>query len=253
MVDADAAEAMTAKGNFFEGVLAPDFEPAALEILRGRKGWGERVRILAVGPLAPSAPAVPPHGAAGAPSPSSGRAQSAAPPASGAVRSPGDGGASAETEVASQRLGYRSVRGGLLVQAVDSALAREGQWRVATKRAPTPDEVQALRFADVVCKHTKSNAIVFATRDEVVGVGAGQMSRVDSVHMAARKAGDRAKGAVMASDAFFPFPDGVEEAARSGITAVLQPGGSVKDADVVAAADRLGLAMVFTGLRHFLH
>jgi phosphoribosylaminoimidazolecarboxamide formyltransferase/IMP cyclohydrolase len=104
-----------------------------------------------------------------------------------------------------------------------------------------------------VAKHVKSNAIVFTTANEVVGVGAGQMSRVDSVHLAARKAGARARGAVVGSDAFFPFPDGVEAAAAAGCTAVVQPGGSMRDQEVIAAADRLGLAMCFTGVRHFRH
>jgi phosphoribosylaminoimidazolecarboxamide formyltransferase/IMP cyclohydrolase len=110
-----------------------------------------------------------------------------------------------------------------------------------------------MRFAWKVCKHVKSNAIVFARDGATLGVGAGQMSRVDSVRLAVTKAQSPLQGSVVASDAFFPFPDGVEEAAKAGATAVIQPGGSVRDTDVIAAADRLGLAMVFTGMRHFLH
>ena len=110
-----------------------------------------------------------------------------------------------------------------------------------------------MRFAWKVAKHVKSNAIVFAKDGVTVGVGAGQMSRVDSVKIAVMKAQSPLAGTVVASDAFFPFPDGVEEAAKAGATAVIQPGGSVRDPDVIAAADRLGLAMVFTGMRHFLH
>ena len=110
-----------------------------------------------------------------------------------------------------------------------------------------------LQFAWKVCKHVKSNAIVFAKDGATLGVGAGQMSRVDSVKIAIAKAQTSLHGTVVASDAFFPFPDGVEEAAKAGATAVIQPGGSVKDSDVIATADRLGLAMVFTGMRHFLH
>jgi phosphoribosylaminoimidazolecarboxamide formyltransferase/IMP cyclohydrolase len=110
-----------------------------------------------------------------------------------------------------------------------------------------------MRFAWKVCKHVKSNAIVFAREGATLGVGAGQMSRVDSVKLAVMKAQSPLLGTVVASDAFFPFPDGVEEAAKAGATAVIQPGGSVRDTDVIAAADRLGLAMVFTGMRHFLH
>ena len=113
--------------------------------------------------------------------------------------------------------------------------------------------MQTLRFAWKVCKHVKSNAIVFAKDGATLGVGAGQMSRVDSVKIAVMKAQSSLAGSVVASDAFFPFPDGVEEAAKAGAVAVIQPGGSVRDNDVIAAADRLGMAMVFTGIRHFLH
>jgi phosphoribosylaminoimidazolecarboxamide formyltransferase/IMP cyclohydrolase len=113
--------------------------------------------------------------------------------------------------------------------------------------------MHTMRFAWKVCKHVKSNAIVFARDGATLGVGAGQMSRVDSVKLAVMKAQSPLQGSVVASDAFFPFPDGVEEAAKAGTTAVIQPGGSVRDNDVIAAADRLGLAMVFTGMRHFLH
>jgi phosphoribosylaminoimidazolecarboxamide formyltransferase/IMP cyclohydrolase len=124
---------------------------------------------------------------------------------------------------------------------------------VASKRAPTPEELQSLEFAWRVCKHVKSNAIVLASGRVTVGVGAGQMSRVISVQIACEKAGERARGSVLASDAFFPFPDGVEAAGRAGVTAIAQPGGSVRDAEVVAAADGFGMAMVLTGVRHFRH
>ncbi len=154
---------------------------------------------------------------------------------------------------ATQPWGLRSVHGGLLVQTLDDIREDPTTWQVVTQRAPAEAERQALVFAWKVAKHVKSNAIVFTTANEVVGVGAGQMSRVDSVHLAARKAGARARGAVVGSDAFFPFPDGVEVAAAAGCTAVVQPGGSMRDADVIAAADRLGLAMCFTGVRHFRH
>jgi phosphoribosylaminoimidazolecarboxamide formyltransferase/IMP cyclohydrolase len=110
-----------------------------------------------------------------------------------------------------------------------------------------------LHFTWLVCKHVKSNAIVLGEGGRVVGVGAGQMSRVDSVHMAVRKAGERSKGSVLASDAFFPFRDNVDEAARAGVTAVIQPGGSVRDTDSIQACDEHGMAMVFTGIRHFRH
>ena len=124
---------------------------------------------------------------------------------------------------------------------------------MVTKREPTPAELVDLHFAWKVCKHVKSNAIVFAKDRATIGVGAGQMSRVDSVKIAVAKAQGSLQGTAVASDAFFPFPDGVEEAAKAGATAVIQPGGSVKDSEVIAVADRLGVAMVFTNMRHFLH
>ncbi len=152
----------------------------------------------------------------------------------------------------------RSVSGGLLVQERDVSKFDYQKLRTVTKRAPTVEEMEALLFAWVVAKHAKSNAIVYARTGQLVGVGAGQMSRVDSVKLGAQKArelrhGEWLAGSVVASDAFFPFPDGVEEAARAGATAVIQPGGSVRDNEVIEAADRLGLAMVLTGIRHFRH
>jgi len=151
-------------------------------------------------------------------------------------------------------LASKRVGGGLVVQDRDATAAGEvSRGRVATKRAPTGEELRSLEFAWRVCKHVKSNAIVLATAEVTVGIGAGQMSRVVSVQIACEKAGEKARGSVLASDAYFPFPDGVEVAARAGVTAVAQPGGSVKDPEVIATADRLGLAMVMTGVRHFRH
>jgi phosphoribosylaminoimidazolecarboxamide formyltransferase/IMP cyclohydrolase len=151
----------------------------------------------------------------------------------------------------------KSISGGYLAQTPDTArldrAAAQVKALVKTRRAPSDEEWIALEFAWKVAKHVKSNAIVFARAGQTVGVGAGQMSRVDSVKIAAMKAVLPLAGTVVGSDAFFPFPDGVEEAARHGATAVIQPGGSVRDAEVIAAADRLGLAMVFTGVRHFRH
>jgi phosphoribosylaminoimidazolecarboxamide formyltransferase/IMP cyclohydrolase len=150
-------------------------------------------------------------------------------------------------------LQFKRICGGVLVQQADLGEIQDTELRTVTKRVPAPEEMHALRFAWKVCKHVKSNAIVFARDGATLGVGAGQMSRVDSVRIAVMKAQSTLRGSVVASDAFFPFPDGVEEAAKAGATAVIQPGGSMRDNDVIAAADRLGLAMVFTGLRHFLH
>jgi len=153
-------------------------------------------------------------------------------------------------------LEMKCIAGGVLLQQPDQHELAASELKVVTERAPTGDEIQGLLFAWKVCKHVRSNAIVFARDRSTLGVGAGQMSRVDSVKVAVMKAlacGEPLAGSVVASDAFFPFPDGIEEAARAGATAVIQPGGSVRDAEVVAAANKLGLAMVFTGVRHFRH
>ncbi|TPL47375.1 bifunctional phosphoribosylaminoimidazolecarboxamide formyltransferase/IMP cyclohydrolase [Mesorhizobium sp. B2-4-6] len=157
----------------------------------------------------------------------------------------------------------KSVAGGLLVQSRDNAVVDDLELKVVTKRAPTPAELADLKFAFRVAKHVKSNAIVYAKDGATVGIGAGQMSRVDSSRIAARKALDAAeaaglaepltKGSVVASDAFFPFADGLLSAIEAGATAVIQPGGSMRDEDVIAAADEHGIAMVFTGVRHFRH
>jgi phosphoribosylaminoimidazolecarboxamide formyltransferase/IMP cyclohydrolase len=152
-----------------------------------------------------------------------------------------------------RELQLKRILGGMLVQQPDLGEIKETELRTVTKRAPTAEEMHTLRFAWKVSKHVKSNAIVFAKDGATLGVGAGQMSRVDSVKIAVMKAQQPLAGSVVASDAFFPFPDGVEEAAKAGATAVIQPGGSMRDNEVIAAADRLGLAMVFTGMRHFLH
>jgi phosphoribosylaminoimidazolecarboxamide formyltransferase/IMP cyclohydrolase len=151
-------------------------------------------------------------------------------------------------------LSYKRVAGGLVVQERDATAAGEVvRAKVVTRRAPTAEELASLEFAWRVCKHVKSNAIVLARGEVTVGIGAGQMSRVVSVRIACEQAGERARGSVLASDAFFPFSDGVEVAIAAGVTAIAQPGGSVRDADGVAAADAAGVAMVFTGVRHFRH
>jgi phosphoribosylaminoimidazolecarboxamide formyltransferase / IMP cyclohydrolase len=147
----------------------------------------------------------------------------------------------------------KNVSGGILVQDADVRPLAPGDLKVVTKRQPTAEEMRALLFAWKICKHVKSNAIVYCRDGQSVGIGAGQMSRVDSCKIGAMKAVLPLKGTVAASDAFFPFPDGVEEIARAGATAIIQPGGSVRDQEVVEAADRLGLAMVVTGVRHFRH
>jgi phosphoribosylaminoimidazolecarboxamide formyltransferase/IMP cyclohydrolase len=160
-------------------------------------------------------------------------------------------------------LTVRSIAGGLLVQSRDSGMVSDSELKVVTKRAPSATELADLLFAWRVAKHVKSNAIVYAKGGATAGIGAGQMSRIDSAMIAARKASEAAKaaglpeslaaGSVVASDAFFPFADGLIAAAEAGATAVIQPGGSMRDNEVFAAADERGLAMVFTGMRHFRH
>jgi len=154
---------------------------------------------------------------------------------------------------APQKWTLKNISGGILLQDADSRPLRHVDLKVVTQRAPTPEETRALLFAWRVCKHVKSNAIVYARDGQTVGVGAGQMSRVDAAKIGAMKAQLPLPGTVAASDAFFPFPDGVEEIAKAGATAIIQPGGSQRDPEVIAAADRLGLAMLFTGVRHFRH
>jgi len=191
---------------FYEIVIAPEYEPAALEILKKKKN----LRILQV-PL---------------------------PPFSG---------------VQTRYLDYRRVKGGLLVQVSDSLSDEDINLNVVTNRQPTEEEMLDLLFAWKAVKHIKSNAIVFAKDMVLLGMGAGQPNRVVSVKLAGEKAGDKSSGAVMASDAMFPFPDSVEQAAEYGITAIIQPGGSIRDEQSVTAANNHGIAMVFTGTRHFLH
>ncbi len=211
-LDAATAEAMCAANRFVEAVIAPDFDPEAVEILTTKPTWKASVRLL---------------------------------------RLPGLGTTSGSA--AGGDLDYRRVTGGLLVQERDAATAAFDGWQVVTKRPPTEAELADLRFAWVVCKHVKSNAIVFASDRRTTGVGAGQMSRLDSALIAARKSGERCRGGVCASDAFFPFRDGVDQAAAVGIAAIVQPGGSKRDDESIAACDEHGLAMVFTGRRHFRH
>jgi phosphoribosylaminoimidazolecarboxamide formyltransferase / IMP cyclohydrolase len=158
-----------------------------------------------------------------------------------------------EVEDVRQKWVLKNVSGGILLQDADVRPLSESDLKVVSKRPPTPEEKRALLFAWKVCKHVKSNAIVYARDGQTVGVGAGQMSRVDSCKIGAMKAVLPLKGTVAASDAFFPFPDGVEEITRAGATAIIQPGGSVRDQEVIETADRLGLAMIFTGVRHFRH
>lgn len=161
-----------------------------------------------------------------------------------------------ERETAIQQLNLKRVSGGLLVQDNDQGKITSDELKVVSKRTPTDEEIEDLLFTWTVVKYVKSNAIVFAKNKQTIGIGAGQMSRVYSARIAAIKAEDEElniKGSVMASDAFFPFRDGIDSAAKVGVTAVIQPGGSMRDEEVIAAADEHDIAMVFTSIRHFLH
>ena len=148
---------------------------------------------------------------------------------------------------------FKKVCGGILVQSEPHTELNEKNLKVVTKRKPTKEELKSLIFAWKVNKHTKSNSVVFVKNDETVGIGAGQMSRVDAVDLAIMKNKDKIKGSVMSSDAFFPFRDGVDQAAKAGVTAIIQPGGSIRDEEAIKAADEHNIAMVFTGIRLFKH
>jgi phosphoribosylaminoimidazolecarboxamide formyltransferase/IMP cyclohydrolase len=198
----DEAAARAVSEIFTEVIIAPDYEPEALELLKTKKN----LRVLRAGDPKPG-----------------------------------------------EALEYKQISGGMLAQTRDTHRLKREDLKVVTKRAPSEAEINDLLFAWTVCKHTKSNAIVYVRDQQTVGVGAGQMSRVDSVKIGAMRAQLPVSGSVLASDAFFPFRDGLDEAANHGITAVIQPGGSVRDAEVIAAADEHDLAMVLTGIRHFKH
>jgi phosphoribosylaminoimidazolecarboxamide formyltransferase/IMP cyclohydrolase len=148
---------------------------------------------------------------------------------------------------------YRQISGGMLYQTADNVHDDDALWKVVTETQPTKSQHIDLRIAWAVCRHVKSNAIVLATDLAIIGVGAGQMSRVDSVEIAIKKAGERGRGSVLASDAFFPFADSIHRAAEAGVTAIIQPGGSRRDDEVIAACNQHGIAMIFTDRRHFRH
>jgi len=212
----DEAAAQEMKGHFIEILVAPGFDPKALEILTAKKN---RIILEVVTPISGSS-------------------------VSGAGVSGAEG------------LTFCSVPGGMLAQSADRRRLQDADLRVVTRRAPTDSELSALRFGWDVVRFVKSNAIVYCAENRTLGIGAGQMSRVDSAKIGARKAREAGldlTGSAVASDAFFPFPDGLNVAADTGATAVIQPGGSVRDEEVIAAADARGVAMVFTGLRHFRH
>ena len=206
-VDAATAEVLVAPGLFVEAIVAPDFEPQALEILTTKPKWKNNVRLMKVGQLERGTP----------------------------------------------HWTFRRLEGGMLVQEADVLADPEDAWKVVTEARPTAAQMADLRFAWAIVRHVKSNAIVVAKDLVLLGTGAGQMSRVDSVQIAIRKAGDRVQGSALGSDAFFPFPDSIEEAAAAGVTAIIQPGGSRNDDQCIIACNRHRLPMIFTGRRHFKH
>ena len=200
-----------AAGFFAEVIIAPSFEPEAVEIIRSRKRWGrEDARLLATGPID-------------------------------------------RNQIDADEYDVRCIAGGILLQDRDLIGWEADQVQAVTKRQPTAQELADLEMAWIVAKHVKSNTIVLAKDNAIVGVGAGQMNRVDSGMLAIRQAGEKAKGAAMASDAFFPFPDNVTQAANAGIASIVQPGGSKNDQMSIDECDKFDMAMVFTGKRHFKH
>jgi phosphoribosylaminoimidazolecarboxamide formyltransferase / IMP cyclohydrolase len=206
-LDAATAEVLAEPNQFIEAIVAPQFEPAGLEILTSKPKWKANVRLLQVGSL-------------------------------GAPVDPWQ---------------FRPIDGGFLLQQADISPDPDSEWHVVTDRKPSAVQLDELKFAWAIVRHVKSNAIVLTNQRMLLGVGAGQMSRVDSTQIALQKAGARAAGAVLASDAFFPFADSIPPTAAAGVVAVIQPGGSKRDDEVIAACNAAGMAMVFTGRRHFKH
>jgi phosphoribosylaminoimidazolecarboxamide formyltransferase/IMP cyclohydrolase len=230
-VDAETADVLTEPERFVEAIVAPDFDAEAVRVLTTRPKWKSSVRLLAVG-ASKDTPNVA---------------------ANDKTNGASDNTVDARPGAFANWAQIRSIDGGLLVQDADRHSDPESLWKTVTDRAASAAELADLEFAWAVVRGVKSNAIVLASDRTVRGVGAGQMSRVDSVQIAIRKAGAHARGCVLASDAFFPFADSIDEAAAAGVRAVIQPGGSRRDDEVVAACNRHGLAMIFTDRRHFRH
>ncbi len=212
-IDAETAKEIVAPKSYYECVIAPWFSDEAIELFKTRKGWGENVRLMATGDLQPLSQS--PAGMAG--------------------------------------LDFKRVVGGLLVQKRDRRRQSAQDLQFVTERRPTEAEIADLLFAWYVVRHVKSNAVVLAKGGQLIGLGAGQTNRAQSSELAVAMAGYRAEGSVCASDAFFPMPDGPEALAKAGVKAIIQPGGSNRDADTIAVCNEYGVAMVFTGARHFRH
>jgi phosphoribosylaminoimidazolecarboxamide formyltransferase/IMP cyclohydrolase len=218
VLDVATAQEIIVKGSMYHAIIAIGYEPEALELLKNRSGWGADLRLLETG-----------------------------------VALPHNGDSHSGDRHSGDSLDYKRVSGGLLVQDVDRHQLNSQDLKTMTQRAPSETEVRDLLFAMKCVKHLKSNAIAIAKNGSMIGAGAGQMNRVTSVQLAIRQAGDNVQNAVLASDAFFPFDDGPAAAAQAGVTAIIQPGGSNRDADSIALCDRENMAMVFTGTRHFKH
>jgi phosphoribosylaminoimidazolecarboxamide formyltransferase/IMP cyclohydrolase len=218
-VDVPTAEVLAEPDRFVEAIVAPAFDEEAFQILTTKPKWKANVRLLV---LEGSGSGVEGSAAGGKPG-------------------------------LSAALSFRHIDGGFLVQESDTAEDSESEWKCVTEKKPSPEQVAELRFGWSMVRHVKSNAITLSKDFALVGVGAGQMSRIDSVEIAIRKAGERGRGSVLASDAFFPFGDSIALAAKAGVAAIIQPGGSKRDDEVIAACNEHGLPMIFTGRRHFKH
>jgi phosphoribosylaminoimidazolecarboxamide formyltransferase/IMP cyclohydrolase len=207
IVDEETAEVLCSPGLFIEAIVAPEFSPEAIAILKSKPKWKDNVRLMATGPLGTQP----------------------------------------------RELNYRLISGGVLVQEADNQPPTNLQWKTVTSVSVADELWDDIAFGWEMVRHVKSNAIILARDAALVGVGAGQMSRVDSVEIAIEKAAERSEGSILASDAFFPFPDSIHRAAKAGIIAIIQPGGSKKDDDVIAACNEHRIPMIFTGQRHFKH
>jgi phosphoribosylaminoimidazolecarboxamide formyltransferase/IMP cyclohydrolase len=218
-VDAPTAEVLAEPDRFVEAIVATGYSEEALRILTTKPKWKANVRLMQIQGSGFGSTAL-----------ATGRVQDSA-----------------------GELQYRQIDGGFLVQDGDTLDDPEGEWKIVTQSQPSAEQLDELRFGWTMVRHVKSNAITLSKNRALIGVGAGQMSRVDSVEIAIRKAGERARGSVLASDAFFPFGDSIAIAAKAGVSAIIQPGGSKRDDEVIAACNEHGLPMIFTGRRHFKH
>jgi phosphoribosylaminoimidazolecarboxamide formyltransferase/IMP cyclohydrolase len=247
-MDAATAAVLVEPDRFVEAIVAPAFDQDALGLLTTKPKWKANVRLMHV-----EDSGFPPRRAGGVRSSDVGWAESAAADEAHAHQTEQPEVHVGLSHLAHPTWQYRQIDGGFLVQRPDSEEDPESEWKVVTEKQPTFEQMAELRFGWAIVRHVKSNAITLSKQCALVGVGAGQMSRVDSVEIAIRKAGDRARGSVLASDAFFPFGDSIALAAQAGVSAIIQPGGSKRDDEVIVTCNQHQLPMVFTGRRHFRH